>query len=180
MPPAFVIDRATEADAAAIAAIYAEHVLGSVASFEIDPPNEAEIRARMAKVASAGLPWLAARNPGGEVLGYAYAGLYHARPAYRLTCEDSIYIRDDLRGQGVGTSLLAALIEASEKAGMRQMVALIAGTEAASVALHERAGFRHCGRLEHVGRKFGQWLDVIHMQRALGPGSSTAPEEEPR
>jgi len=76
--------------------------------------------------------------------------------------------------------LLATLIEACEAAGMRQMVALIAGTETASVALHERAGFRHCGRLEHVGRKFGQWLDVIHMQRALGPGSSTPPHKEPQ
>jgi phosphinothricin acetyltransferase len=180
MASVFVIDRATEGDAGAIAAIYREHVLGGVASFETVPPDEAEIRARMAKVSGAGLPWLAARGTKDELLGYAYAGLYHPRPAYRLTCEDSIYIRNDRRGQGIGTALLATLIQASEAAGMRQMVALIAGTEAASVALHERAGFRHCGRFESVGRKFGQWLDVIHMQRALGPGSSTAPGEEPQ
>ena len=122
---------------------------------------------------------LVARDAGAAVLGYAYAAPYHARPAYRLTCENSIYVREDRLGQGIGTALLTSLIEATEAAGMRQMVALIAGTETASVALHEKSGFRHCGRLEHVGRKFGQWLDVIFMQRSLGAGAGTPPDEEP-
>ncbi|MGE3690943.1 MAG: N-acetyltransferase family protein [Novosphingobium sp.] len=180
MPAAFAIALATQADAPAMAAIYGKHVLSGVASFETAPPDEAEVLARMAKVGQTGLPWLTARGPDGEVLGFAYAGPYHARPAYRFTCEDSIYIRDDMRGRGIGKALLAALIEACEQAGMRQMVALIAGTETPSVVLHERAGFRHCGRLQSVGRKFGQWLDVIHMQRALGPGDGAAPSEEPQ
>ncbi len=179
MPGSFSISPAIPADAPAIAAIYAHHVLYGTATFELEPPDAAEIAARMVKVLGHGWPWLVARGDGGELLGFAYAGQYHPRAAYRLACENSIYIRHDRLGQGIGTALLAALLTACEASGFRQVVALIAGTEPASVALHERAGFVHCGKLTSVGRKHGRWIDVIHMQRALGPGDAAPPEVEP-
>ena len=167
-------------DAAAIAAIYAHHVARGTASFETVPPDPAEVAARMAKVREDGLPWIVARDRGGAVLGYAYAGPFHPRAAYRQTCENSVYIRDDKRGKGIGKALLSALIDACEAAGMRQMVALIAGTEPASLALHEKCGFVHRGKLDSVGRKHGRWIDVVYMQRALGEGDGATPGEEPR
>jgi phosphinothricin acetyltransferase len=178
MTAPFVIAPATPDDAAGIAAIYAHHVLHGTATFETVPPGKAEIAARMARLREAGLPWLVAKERG-EVLGYAYAAQFHARPAYRFTCENSIYIDRRRIGRGLGTALLGALLDASAQAGMRQMIALIAGTEPASLALHERFGFARCGELKSVGRKHGQWLDVIYMQRALGAGAATAPREEP-
>lgn len=173
------IEAASPADAPAIAALYAHHVLHGTATFEIEPPGAAEIAARMAKVAAAGLPWLAARDAAGVLIGYAYAAPFHARAAYRHTAENTIYIRHDKLGQGLGTRLLAALLAACEAAGLRQVVALVAATEPASVALHGKAGFVEAGRLHAVGRKHGQWLDVIYMQRPLGAGDTTAPEAEP-
>lgn len=166
---------ATLADAPAIAEIYAHHVRHGTASFELDPPDEAEIAARMAKGLGQGWPWLAARGADGAVLGYAYAAQLHSRPGYRFACEDSIYIRHDALGQGIGTALLAALIDAATASGFRQMLALIAGTEPASIALHARAGFVRCGLQRGVGWKRGRWIDVIHMQRALGEGEGSAP-----
>lgn len=179
MPPAITIDRATPRDASAIAAIYAHHVRHGSATFETVPPDAAEIAARMRKVADAGGPWLAARTAGGELAGYAYAGLFHPRAAYRFTCENSIYVRHDRVGLGIGTALMDALLPACEVAGFRQMIALIAGTEPASLALHRRAGFTEAGYLAGVGRKHGRWIDVIHMQRALGDGNRTPPAVEP-
>lgn len=128
----------------------------------------------------AGGPWLAARTGDGELVGYAYAGPFHQRAAYRFACENSIYIRHDRLGQGTGTALLNALLPSCQAAGYRQMIALIAGTEPASLALHRRAGFVEAGRLASVGRKHGRWIDVIYMQRALGEGDSTPPAVEPR
>lgn len=188
MPAAFTIQPATLADAAAIAAIYGHHVRTGTASFEIDPPGVDEMARRIGKTLAAGHPWLVARaaddgtagsTDDGNVLGYAYAGPFHARPAYRDTCENSIYVRHDRLGQGLGRALLAALLDASAAAGFRQMVALIAGTEPASVALHAAFGFTEIGRLTSVGRKHGQWLDVVYMQRPLGEGDTSAPESEP-
>ena len=166
-------------DAPEIARLYGHHVLTGTASFEMEPPDAAEIVARMDKVRAAGLPWLVARDPGGELLGYAYAGPFHARAAYRQTCEDAIYIRHDRLGRGIGKALLTALIAESQAAGMRQMIALIAGTEPASIALHAKVGFVEAGRLASVGRKHGRWIDVVQMQRALGPGDATPPAIEP-
>lgn len=180
MHSGFAIAPAAPSDAAEIAAIYAHHVLHGTASFETEPPETGEIAARMAKVREAGLPWLVARDGEGAVLGYAYAGPFHPRAAYAFTCENSVYIRADLRGQGIGKALLTALIEACEAAGMRQMIALIAGTEPASVALHEKCGFVQSGKLDSVGRKHGKWIDVVHMQRALGAGDGAPPGQEPR
>lgn len=180
MDAAPVIEPASLADAAAIAAIYAHHVRHGTATFETVPPDAAEIAARMTKVRDAGSPWLVSRDADRAVTGFAYAAQFRDRAAYRFACENSIYIAHDRIGQRIGSHLLAALLEASERAGFRQMIAVIAGSEPASVALHARAGFDHAGLLRAVGRKHGQWLDVIYMQRALGPGDSAPPEEEPR
>lgn len=172
------ITAATSADAAEIAAIYGYHVLHGVATFEIEPPDAEEMARRVAKVRDAGHPWLIARQ-GGEVVGYAYAGQFHPRDAYRFTCEDSIYLAHDRLGQGIGAALLAALIEAAEQVGFRQMIAQIVAGDGGSVPLHRRFGFVEAGRTTSVGRKHGRWLDVITMQRALGLGDGTPPEEEP-
>lgn len=171
------IGAATLADAPAIAAIYAHHVLHGTATFEVVPPDAGEIAGRMSKVLEAGWPWLVARGPGGEIAGYAYAGQVAARAAYRYACETSIYLHHERRGQGIGTLLLAALLEAAEASGFRQAIALIAGTEPVSIALHRRAGFTETGRLKSVGRKHGRWLDVLYLQRALGDGDATVPDE---
>lgn len=167
------------ADAAEIAAIYAHHVLHGTASYETVPPDAAEIGQRMARVLSHSWPWLVAEDEAGALLGYAYATQFRDRAAYRYVCEDSIYIRNDARGQGVGKALLGALIAACEEAGFRQMVAVIGGAEPASAALHARLGFAEAGRLTGIGRKQGRWLDTLYMQRSLGPGSTAAPEVEP-
>lgn len=176
----FQIMPAEPADAEAIAAIYAHHVIHGTATFEIEPPDAAEIAARMGRVRAAGLPWLVAREEAsGAVIGYAYASAFHPRAAYGRTCEDAIYIAHDRLGQGLGKALLAALLEACTAAGQRQMIALIAGTEPASIALHARAGFTEAGRLASVGRKHGRWLDVVYMQRGLGAGDAAPPDHEP-
>ncbi len=170
---------ATGTDAAEIAAIYAHHVLHGTASFETEAPDEAEMAARLAKVADAGAPWLVARDEAGAIIGYAYASQFRDRPAYRYACENSVYIRHDRRGEGIGRALLALLIVEAERAGYRQMIAVIAGAQPASVRLHAACGFREAGRMRSVGRKHGQWLDTYYMQRPLGPGDSTPPEHEP-
>ena len=173
--PAFHIAPATLADAPAIAELYAHHVLHGTASFEITPPGAEEIAARIGKVLEKGWPWLVARDEDGTVLGYAYVGQLGPREAYAYACEDSIYLRHDRLGQGIGGALLAALIDAAAAAGFRQMVALITGSESPSVALHARHGFVHGGVQRSVGWKHGRWLDVIQMQRALGDGDVSAP-----
>jgi phosphinothricin acetyltransferase len=172
------IDAAMPADAPEVAAIYAHHVLHGTASWEFEPPPVEEMAARMAKVRDAGWPWLVARGEHGDMLGYAYAGQFHSRAGYRYACEDSIYLRHDRRGQGIGSRLLAELIERCEALGFRQMIAGIAGGQQASVALHARFGFVEVARMPSVGRKQGQWLDLIYMQRALGEGDAAPPEEE--
>jgi phosphinothricin acetyltransferase len=177
--PRVQIEPAIPADAAAIAAIYAHHVLHGTASYEIEPPGADEMAQRMDKVLGSGWPWLVARSAGGELLGYAYASQFRDRPAYRYVCENSIYIRHDRRGQGIGKALLAALLDASAAQGFRQMIAVIGGAEPASVALHTAAGFTHAGTMRAIGRKQGRWLDTVYMQRALGEGCGTPPPVEP-
>ena len=187
MGDGYRIETATDADAAAVAAIYAHHVRHGTASFEIEPPAEAEMAERMARVLDAGEPWLVARDPSvlrqaqddRSVLGFAYAAQFRDRPAYRFACENSVYIRDDCRGQGIGRALLALLIVAAERHGFRQMIAVIGGAEPASVRLHAACGFAEGGRMRSVGRKAGGWLDTLYMQRALGQGDDTPPGEEP-
>ena len=182
--PTFSIAPAQLHHAADIAAIYAHHVAHGSASFETAAPDPAAMATRMAKVLDAGAPWLVALAAdgaldGGALLGYAYASQFRDRPAYRLTCENSIYIRHDRRGEGLGKALLAALIEASSRAGFRQMIAVIGGGEPGSVALHTALGFAHAGRMRSIGRKHGRWLDTVYMQLPLGAGDSMPPEHEP-
>lgn len=166
-------------DCPAIAGIYAHHVLYGTASYETEPPDPAEMARRMDRVLGSGWPWLVAQQADGSLLGYAYATQFRDRAAYRFVCEDSIYIRNDARGHGVGKALLAALVDACTAAGFRQMVAVIGGAEPASEALHARLGFAVAGRLSAIGRKQGRWLDTLYMQRPLGPGSSEPPAIEP-
>jgi len=171
----FSIRPATPADVKAIAAIYAEAVLSGTATFEIEPPSEGEMARRMAELAAGRHPYLLAENAG-TVLGYGYAGPYHRRPAYRSTVEDSIYVAAEARGKGIGRALLAALIAESEACGFRQMIAVIGDSgNAASIRLHQAAGFAFVGTFRDVGYKFGRWLDTVLMQRALGPGSAAPP-----
>jgi phosphinothricin acetyltransferase len=170
-----VIRDATEADIAAIQRIYAHHVLTGTASFEEVPPSEAEMTTRWQAVRELGLPYLVAVHDE-DVVGYAYAGPYRPRPAYRHTLEDSVYVTRGHHRAGVGRALLAALIARCETGPWRQMIAVIGDSaNAGSIALHERFGFRRVGTLENVGWKLGRWLDSVVMQRALGPGASTPP-----
>ena len=170
---------AARGDAAEIAAIYAHHVLNGTASYETVPPGTADMAARMDKVLEAGWPWLVARSDAGEMLGYAYASQFRDRAAYRYACENSIYVRHDCRGQGVGKQLMAELLRACAAFGFRQMIAVIGGAEPASVALHAALGFEHAGRMKAIGRKQGRWLDNVYMQVQLGEGAATPPAEEP-
>lgn len=170
-----VIRPATEADLPAIAAIYGDAVASSTASFETEPPTLAEMTRRFEVLHAGGFPYLVAERDG-AVAGYAYAGPYHQRAAYRSTLEDSIYVARTARGGGVGRRLLAALIAASEQIDCRTLVAIIAESGSpASIALHASLGFTPVGTLAGVGHKHGRWLDVTLMQRSLGPGRSLPP-----
>lgn len=166
---------AAEADLPAVQAIYARHVLHGFASFEEVPPETAELAARRAAVLAQDLPYLAAEIDG-RLVGYAYAGAYRPRPAYRHTIEDSVYVADGLAGRGIGRALLGALIERCEAGPWRQMVAVIGDSgNAGSIALHEAFGFRRAGILQSTGFKLGRWVDTVLMQRALGPGDTAPP-----
>jgi L-amino acid N-acyltransferase YncA len=170
--------QAAPADADAIASIYREAVLHGTATFELEPPEAAEMSRRMADLAAGGFPWLVAECDG-RLVGYAYAALYRERPAYRWTVEDSIYIAGDMHGRGIGRALLDALVRESEERGYRQMIAVIGdAASAGSIALHRACGFRHVGVFEAVGRKHGKWLDTVLMQRGLGGGAQTAPDQD--
>jgi L-amino acid N-acyltransferase YncA len=173
--PEIAIRAAARADFGYITQIYADHVRTGTASFELDPPDVAEMRRRWREVRKRGLPYLVAMVAG-HVAGYAYAGSYRPRPAYRFTVEDSVYVHADAMGRGIGRALLAALIRQCEQAGARQMLAVIGdGGNTASIRLHAAAGFAPAGTLSSVGYKFGRWLDVVIMQRALGVGDAAPP-----
>ena len=163
-----IIRAATPADAAAIAAIYAPEVLTGTASFETEAPSEAEMAARMARVARAGWPWLVA-EASGALLGYAYAAQFRDRAAYAQTCENSVYVAAAAHRRGVGKALLLALSDAARAAGFREMIAVIGDGSGniASCRLHAACGFHDAGLLANVGRKFGRWLDVAYMQKSL-------------
>lgn len=173
------IEPATPRDVADIAAIYAHHVTHGTASYETVAPDDDEMASRLAKVVDADWPWLVARSADGAVLGYAYASQFRDRAAYRYACENSIYVRHDCCGQGVGKALLAALLKECEACGFRQMIAVIGGANPASAALHAALGFVHAGTMRSIGRKHGRWLDTVYMQIALGEGDSSAPPQEP-
>ena len=174
MPSAspLLIRPSQDADLPAITEVYSLAVRTGTASFELEPPDLPEIARRRQAVVQAGLPWLTAERDG-LVLGYAYAGPFRPRPAYRFCVEDSIYVDPRARGQGIGAWLLAELIARCETWGARQMVAVIGDSaNASSISLHARLGFRHVGQVEQVGWKFGRWLDVVFMQRTLGAGAT--------
>jgi L-amino acid N-acyltransferase YncA len=164
-----------DADIPAMTAIYAHAVLHGVASFEVEPPDVAEMTRRMRAVTDTGFPYLVAELDG-RILGYAYATLYRARPAYRNSIENSVYVSPDAHRLGVGRALLAALIEIATDRGFRQMIAVIGDSgNAGSIGLHRALGFTFCGTIHSVGYKHGRWLDSVIMQRALGAGDSTPP-----
>jgi len=170
-----IIRPSRDDDIAAIHQIYAHHVLHGLASFELEPPDPAEIARRRQAVVGAGYPHFVAERDG-EIVGYSYAGPYRPRPAYRYTAENSVYVRHDCLGQGVGRLLLAALIPACEARGLRQIIAVIGDSaHHASIELHRRAGFELVGTIRSSGFKFGRWVDTVLMQKSLGPGDTTPP-----
>jgi phosphinothricin acetyltransferase len=171
-----LIRDARPADLPAITAIYAHHVLHGRGTFEEAPPDEAEMAARVARVQEEGFAWLVAEDAAGQVLGYGYFAPFRPRSAYRFTAEDSVYVRDDIRGQGVGKALVAALLARAEAKGIRQMIAVIGDSEnVGSIGLHVSLGFRQVGVLKAVGMKFGRWVDVVQMQKELGEGERSLP-----
>lgn len=172
-----MIRAAAPGDAAAIAAIYAPHVLAGIVSFEVDPPDAAAIGARMAS--SGGFyPWLVAEGADGAVTGYAYATRFRERAAYRFVVETSIYVADGAQRRGVGRGLYATLIETLRAQGFVHAIGALALPNAASVALHEALGFRAAGTYREVGFKQGQWIDVGIWQCTLN--RPAVPPVEPR
>jgi len=173
--PSPVIRPATAADLPAITAIYQLAVRDGLASWEYEPPDEAEMRRRYEAIVAGGYPYLVA-EAGSRILGYAYASAYRTRPGYRFTVENSVYVAVDAQRSGAGKALLAALIEACTARGFRQMIAVIGDAgNAASIGLHRSQGFTHCGTIQAIGWKHGRWLDSIIMQRALGYGDRQPP-----
>jgi L-amino acid N-acyltransferase YncA len=162
-------------DIPAITRIYDHAVRHGTASFELEPPDEIEMGRRMGDLMGRGYPYLVAEFDGG-LAGYAYAGPYRTRPAYRWSVEDSIYIAPQMQRRGVGRALLDHLIAESEACGFRQMIAVIGDSaQTASIALHEAAGFRLVGTLASVGFKHERWLDSVLMQRALASSATRSP-----
>jgi L-amino acid N-acyltransferase YncA len=166
---------AETSDIAAIAGIYAEAVRNGTGTFEIEPPGEAEMARRQQTLLTGRYPYVVVERAG-AVVGYAYAGPFHARPAYRWTVEDSIYVAPQCQGRGLGRLLLARLIADAEARGFRQMIAVVGdSSNAASIALHAAFGFRLIGSLQSVGLKHGRWLDTVMMQRGLGSADTGIP-----
>jgi len=160
-----------------ITGIYADAVLNGTASYELEPPTRAEMGQRYDSLTDAGYPYLVAERDG-VILGYAYAGPFRARPAYRFIVEDSVYVAPEAKGSGIGKALMQALIDESSVLGFRQIIAVIGDghADSASVRLHEKLGFHHTGRMEGSGYKHGRWLDTVFMQLALNGGATLPPD----
>jgi phosphinothricin acetyltransferase len=170
-----IVREATEADAAALAAIYGDAVLHGFGTFEEEPPTPRDMDGRRRAVQDKGLPYLVAELDG-QVLGFAYAGPFRPRAAYRYTLEDSVYVSPDAKGKGVGRAVLTAVIQACEALGIRQLMAVIGDTgNSGSIALHRALGFEQTGVGKSVGFKHGRWVDIVHMQKALNGGDSLPP-----
>ncbi len=166
---------ANSADVPEIQSIYAYHVLHGAGTFEEIPPSIEEVHRRFDGIVSRGWSYLVASDATG-VLGYAYFALFRERSAYRYTAEDSIYVRDDVRGQGVGKALVAKVLDEAEAQGFRQMVAVIGDSDnVGSIGMHASLGFQRTGLLRATGLKFGRWVDTVYMQRALGRGDHDVP-----
>jgi phosphinothricin acetyltransferase len=169
------IRAATAADIPAITAIYDHAVRHGTASFELEPPDAADMARRQKALLDGGYPYLVAEATG-EIAGYAYAGAYRPRPAYRWSVEDSVYVAPTMHRRGIGAALLGRLIAEAEQRGFRQMIAVIGDSaQAPSMELHRALGFRPSGAVKNVGFKFGRWLDTVLMQRALGAGATVPP-----
>ena len=172
-----VIRPAEPADIPAITAIYCVAVGDGMASFELDPPSETEMQTRMHAILAAGFPYLVATRDQ-EVVGYGYLSAYRPRAAYRWAVENSIYVAPTAQRSGTGRVLLQALIEAATAQGLRQIVAVIGDSQSqGSIGLHTALGFSHCGVVHSVGFKRGRWLDQVIMQRMIGAGDTTVPEQ---
>jgi len=171
-----IIRRASQMDAAAVAAIYGHHVLHGLGTFEEAPPSAEEIGGRIQAVLDRGLPYVVAEQAG-EVIGFAYAAPFRPRAAYRYTVEDSVYIAPAAIGRGVGKALVGRVIADCEAIGLRQMIAVIGDSgNAGSIALHRSLGFEHAGVGRALGYKHGRWVDIVWMQRALDGGDETRPD----
>ncbi len=165
----------TEADVPAIAAIYGHHVRTGTGTFEIDPPSESDMAARRTEVLARGLPYLVAEMDR-KVVGFAYCNWFKPRPAYRFCAEDSIYLAPQTQGMGIGRALLAELMAQAQATGLRKLIAVIGDSRnASSIGVHRSAGFTEVGVLKSCGWKFGQWLDVVMMERSLGQGDRSQP-----
>lgn len=166
---------ALAADMAAVQAIYGHHVRHGLASFEDDPPSLEEVTRRWREIVDRDLPYVVAERAG-EVLGYAYAGPYRSRPAYRYTLENSVYVREGVQQRGVGQAVMQVVLAECAGRGYRQMIAVIGDSaNEGSIRLHERLGFARVGLLTAVGFKFGRWVDSVLMQRSLGEGPESLP-----
>lgn len=164
-------------DLDAITRIYGHHVLHGTGTFETTPPSMADMTTRRADVLAKGLPWLVVED-GGEVLGFAYGNWFKPRPAYRFSVEDSIYMAPEAAGKGLGRALLAELLAALERAGVRRVMAVIGDSaNAGSIGLHRALGFEPAGVISSCGWKFDRWLDIVLMQKPLGAGDSTPPKD---
>ncbi|MDA1098827.1 MAG: GNAT family N-acetyltransferase [Proteobacteria bacterium] len=165
-----------DADMAAIQTIYAHHVLHGLASWELAPPDLAELIARRDSVLQAGYPYVVAISEG-RLAGYAHAGPYRYRPAYRFTVENTIYLHPDQQGKNIARPLLQRVIDDCAVRGYRQMIAVIGDSgNHASIRFHEKMGFHHAGLIEGIGWKAERWLDSVMMQLSLGPGNSKPPQ----
>jgi L-amino acid N-acyltransferase YncA len=170
-----LIRPAERSDVAAIAAIYADAVRSGTATFEIEPPDEAEMAHRREALVAKDFPYLVAQCDG-AVAGYAYASPYHPRAAYRWTAEDTVYVSPAFHRRGLGRLLMTALIADVQARGFRQLIGIVGdSTNTASIGLHASVGFRHVGTVQSVGFKHGRWLDIVVMQRPLGSGDTTLP-----
>lgn len=165
--PGVSIRPVSQDDAGQIAAIYAPYVLRGTATFDMEAPTPEQWREKIAHIVARGWPFIVANDEAGSVMGYAYATQFRDKAAFVHSCENSIYLRADATGQGIGQALLVALMNTAAASGFTQMIAVITSNEAASIALHTKLGFRNVGVVEKVGYKFGQWLDTTYMQRAL-------------
>ena len=176
MPDGMDIRPATDTDLPEIQAIYAHHVLHGAGTFEEAPPSIEEMTGRFRAITARGWSYLVAADATG-VLGYAYFSQFRERSAYRFSAENSIYVRDDVRGQGVGKALVARLLQDAEQAGFRQMFAVIGDSEnVGSIGVHASLGFQRVGMLRASGFKFGRWVDTVFMQRSLWPRDGDVPE----
>jgi L-amino acid N-acyltransferase YncA len=174
-----VLRAAAVSDLDRITEIYADAVTKGTASYELEPPTRAEMDSRFGALTEGGFPYIAAENDG-VLAGYAYAGPFRPRPAYRFVVEDSIYVAQEAKGQGIGRLLLERLIAEAESCGFRQMIAVIGdgSPESPSVKLHEKLGFRQSGVLRGSGYKHGRWLDTVFMQLSMNSGTEAAPDPE--